>query len=223
MAASTSTLYNDTRLGELVNDAYIWATGLFSWPELEEAVDTVVPVVDPDTNEQYLDYPENFKTDTLTEFIHVNDIPFERTAWNAFLEYKRNNPTDTSRKMFADYGRQIFLFPHQTVGLPVVLWGQKQATALSAGTDLTIFSKHSDEGNEAVIRKAFSVAVRRTDTSLSKSEEAEAVALLSALWSKVQARQQYTKQTDKPMFEVPDYFAGANGGYVERNFTRSLN
>lgn len=213
--STSSTLFTTDRLEKLINDAYLWATALYSWPQLEKSKQSTTPAIYD--SEQYMDYPDEYRTDTLAEVIYINDKPFERKSWNTFLEHKRLNPTST-RRIFADYGRQIFIYPHQTEGLTVVLYGQVQPDLLVEDADLSVFAKHDDSCNEAVVRKAFSTATRRIDKEASREEEQSAVTILSVAWKKIQDRQQYAQQLNKPMFDVANYFPVNGATYSERNF-----
>lgn len=217
LVAGSSTLFSTDRISKLINEAYLWATGLYEWPELQKGYDTTTPAVEGSTNEQYVDYPEDFRTDTLTEFIYINGKPFRKKGWNEFLEHKRLNPNSTKR-IFADYGRQVFIFPHQTVGLEICMWGQRQATRLTSDSDTTIFSNHDEAGNEAVVDKAFSVAMKRIDKEASRIALEDAVTGLSVIWKKIADKQQYAQPLNKQMFNVPNFFSSGQSTYTERNF-----
>jgi hypothetical protein len=207
MVASNSTLFDTTRIAKLITDAHQWATSLFNWPQLEEAEysDTVA-------NQYYYDYPPDFRTDSISR-IYVDSDRYDRKAFEDFLDYKENNPTATDKKIFADYGRQIFIFPTPatsgTANLEV--YGTTQAEdEPEEDTTYTIFSVHDDSGNEAIVKKALSVAIAKTDKMRSVAEETEAIAILTRLWSKMAARQQRNQRLDHPMLDVPDYFTGRN-------------
>lgn len=218
MAATSSTLYSTDRIKELLQSAHLWATGFFDWPELQRGRKTTLPAVLD--GEQYIDYPEDFRTDTLTEFIYVDGKPYRKKTWNDFQEHKRLNPTSTKR-VFGDFGRQIFIFPYYTVGVQVDMWGQIQAEQMTLSSDITIFSKRDETGNEAIVRKAFADAVRRSDSTLADSEEKNAIGLLTTIWNKVAGRQQYKQPLNKSMFNIPNFFPG-NQGMITGNFAVDL-
>lgn len=202
LAADNSTLYDSTRLIQLIKDAYIWASALFMWAELEEEVKTTGNGTD-----YYFDYPENYRTDTISELL-VDDVPYRRVAFKDWKEYKRNNPTDTENLIFSDHGRYYFIFPTPADGSEIDVVGQEQADPLSADASTTIFSLSDESGNEAIVKKAFSVAIIRLDDALSQKEEKDAVGLLALIYDKQKKRQQTTQPLDAPMFDVPDFFNG---------------
>lgn len=212
MASTNSATFPLTRIKSLINQANQWATSLFPWTELQRAMTTNAEI-----GQEYYDYPDAFRTDTLGEFLHYNGNSYERVAFKDYIEFKRRYPNST-KQIFADYARQYFIFPTPTTTDTILVWGGIQADTLTADADVTIFSNHDDSGNEAIERKALSLALRRIDSNLSASEEKEAVALLTVIWGKVEQRQQTKKRLDKPMFRVPDFFAVSGSTFQEGNF-----
>lgn len=216
MAAASSTLFTADRKKKAIQNAYLWATSLYSWPELEKAKEATSII-----GQEYYDYPSNFRTDTLGEFLYFNGQAYRRKAWNDYLEHQRKYPSSTKR-IFADYGRQYFIFPIPMVEAKITLWGQVQATQIVDSLDTTIFSLHDDSGNEAVVKKALSDLVKRIDANLAKSEEQGAITTLSVIWDKVQKRQQTAQTLNKPMFQVQNFFPGSNAGFTPGNFGTHL-
>ena len=202
MVAASSTLFTADRKKKLIQDAYLWATGLFEWPELQRGRDTNSVI-----GNEYYDYPEDYRTDTLSEFLYFDGKPHKRKVWNDYLEYKRKYPNSTL-KIFADYGRQYFIFPTPTIVAEICVWGQVEAEQITQNEDKTIFSMHSGAGNAAVVRKAFSVAMKRIDANLAQNEELGATKDLALIWDKVKKRQQTEQPLNKPMFNVPNFFPG---------------
>lgn len=198
--ADNSTLYTTTRVQSLIKDAYMWATSIYLWPELEKAKTTSTSTA------YYYDYPSDFKTDSITRVI-IDTKEYDRKAFEDFLDYKDKNPTDTNTRIFADHGRQVFIFPTPTAGSSNFdIWGLVQATQLSLGADVTIFSSHDDAGNEAVVKKALSVALAKINKAMAQQEEAEAKGILGTIYGKILQRQQRDQRLDHARFEVPNFF-----------------
>lgn len=210
MSAASSSLFTPTRLLQALQDAHIWATSLYSWPELEVGRDTSSVA-----NQEYYDYPEEFRTDTLSEFIYFDGKAYRKKAWTDYLEHQRLNPNST-RRIFADYGRKYFIFPKPTSVATISIWGQIQAPQITLPADQTIFSYHDESGNEAIEKKALSVLVKRINPNLAQAEEKNAVTLLSIIWDKIQKRQASAQTLDKPMFRIPDFYSGS--GFITANF-----
>lgn len=209
--ASNSTLYPDSRIEDLIQDAYMWATGIYPFAELTRAR----TATQGGTN-YYFDYPQDFRTDSIDE-IYVDGVPYDRKAFKDFREYRRNNPSTTEEKIFADYGRQYFIFPTPILGAKIDTYGQIQAPQLTNPTDTTIFSLSDQQGNEVIVKKALSVAIKRNDVNLAVSEEKDALGLLTKIFANQKARQQTEQKLDQPYFAVPDFF-GANIGNSIGNF-----
>jgi hypothetical protein len=200
IVANNSTLYTDARLSLLIKHAYIWVTDQYLWPQLERAKYTNTAA-----SQYYYDNPTTFKTDCVTRVI-VNELEYDRKNFEDFLDYKQNYPTDVTKRIFADYGRQIFLFPTPTAILKLEIWGLIQPEPLSADADMTIFSDSDENGNEAIVRKALSVAIGKTNNNLALSEENEAKSILATIYNKILQRQQRDQRLDHAFFNVSDMF-----------------
>ena len=200
MASTNSTLFPTARIQTLIKDAHLWATSLYLWPQLERDKYTST------NGDYYYDYPTDFRTDSISRII-IDDKEYDRKAFEDWLDYKLNNSTDTNTRIFADFGRQIFIFPTPGTGTDNFdIWGSIQATQLSASGDKTIFSDHDDSGNEAIVKKALSVAIAKIDKKLSQAEESEATNILSRIFRKVLQRQQRDQRKDHPQFDIPNYY-----------------
>lgn len=202
---SSSTFYTLTRVKSAINDAYIWAGGLFLWPATRKAKTTSTQ-----EDQYYYDYPVGFKTDSVFR-IDIDGQEYDPKSFEDFLDYRRDNPTSTKR-IFASYGKQYFIFPTPTAdgSNNLDVWGHEAVTTLSADGDKTIFSDSEPEGNEAIVKQALAVLqAKGKDKKLGQVEDAEAKQILAAIYSKQLAQQQKYQRLDHPKFEVPNYFSGA--------------
>ena len=205
--ASNSTLYPATRVTSLIKNAYIWATQLFVWHDLVRGRKT-----NSISGHDYYDYPDDFRSESIIR-MEIDNLPYTRKNFEDFLEFKKNNPTSTKR-YFASFGRQFFINPTSTANGTdnIVIWGAIQAPALTNSTSIPIFSYNKEEGNEAVIKKAFSVATFRTDANLAKGEEADAIGILTKLSLMESKNTQRNQRLQHPMLSVPDFFSGTPNG-----------
>jgi len=201
--ATNSTLYPSARLTTLIQNAYIWATQLFIWHDLVRAMTTGTKV-----DHEYYDYPAEFRSESILQ-MEIDGDWYGRKNYEDYLDYRRDNPS-TTKKMFASFGRRFFVNPTPTTlgSANISIWGAIQADALSLSSSVPIFSYNKEEGNEATIRKAFSVAVKRQDSNLSTSEENEAKAVLAKLSFDEQTNTQRNQRLNHPMLNVPDFFVG---------------
>lgn len=201
-AIASSTFFTPTKIGEWVNQAYIWAATLYKWPALERA-----RITKTFANHDYYDYPPDFQTDSLTRLI-VDGKKYDKKDFNDFLDYREANPTSTKR-IFSDYGRQYFIFPTPTADgdKNIEVWGIIIPARLVNATDKTFFTKSETMGNEAIVKKALSIGLAKgKDKKTGQAEEMEAGAILTTIYSKIAQRQQEYQRLDHPRFEVPDYF-----------------
>src|SRR3990167_28388 len=198
--ADNSTLYTTSSVQTLIKDAHMWATALHPWPSLRKAKTTSTD------GSYYYDYPANFKTDSIFRVI-IDEIEYNRKNFEDFLDFKENNSGRTDKKIFADFGRQIFIFPTPSIGTDNFdVWGEYQVTQLSGASDTTIFTYSDETGNEAIVKKALSVALAKTNKQLATQEETEAKNILDGIYRKILQRQQRDQKLDQPMFNVPDFF-----------------
>jgi len=203
--ASNSTLYPSARITTIVQNAYLWATQLVVWHDLVRARTTGTVA-----NQEYYDYPENFRSESIIR-MEVDGVEYNRKNFEDYLDFIKNNPTST-KKIFASFGRQFFVHPIPTTNgsANLIAWGAIQADTLSLTTSVPVFSYNKEEANEAVIKKALSIALIRSDPNLAKSEETEAISILLKLSTDENKNTQRNQRLEHPMLAVPDFF-GSNG------------
>ena len=212
LVSDNSTLYPASRLTSLIKNSYMWATQLVIWHDLVRAVYT-----NTFANTDYYDYPQEFRSESIIR-MEINGEKYVRKNYEDFMDYKNRNP-GTQKKMFASFGRLFFVNPVSVSGgLEMSLWGAVQADALDLPESVPIFSNNKQEGNEGVVRKAFSTAIKRVDPNLSKAEEGEAIAILLRLSKMEQDNTQRNKRLDHPMLNVPDFLGGFSGSTSNGSF-----
>lgn len=203
LAADNASLFPAARLTTLIQDAYKWATGLYPWQVLVKGKYTGTQA-----DLAYYDYPEDFRTGTVVR-VAIDGKEYNRKAFEDFLDYKERYST-SNKRIYALYARQIHVSPTPTTTDDdnFEVWGAVEADDLSASNSTTIWSGNNPTGNEAVVRKAFSVAMRRVDGSLSKEEEAVARGMLQELFGQESRQLQRDQRIQHPKFSVPDFFHG---------------
>lgn len=200
-ASSNSSLFTSTRITSLIKNAYEWATNTFIWLDLVKA-----KTGSTKNGYEYYDYPDEFRSGSVVRLV-IDSVSYERKNFEDYLQYKEDN-SNTTKKMFASYGRQFFVNPTPSSdgSSNMDIWGAIQADSLDNSTDTTIFSYNSPEGNEAVVQRAFGVAMKRINPSLSKSEMENAISILAKLNSDQWKATQRDQRLDHPKFDVPNYF-----------------
>jgi hypothetical protein len=212
MAAAQSSLFPQDRIKKLLQNAYTWAKQLYNWDELESARDSVSQI-----GYEYYDYPDDFRTNSLGEYLFFNGKSYKHKNFRDYIEYKRLYPSSTKR-IYAEHDRKYFISPTPTVVAQITIWGQKLGSQLVNDGDKTIFSLHDESGNEAVVERAFSKAMKRIDATLSKDANDEAVRLLTILFKRQEEGKQTEQNLNKPMFDVPNFFPGNQGSFIAGNF-----
>lgn len=203
--ANNSSMFPSTRITQLIKNAYTWATNLFVWVDLVRAKCTSTIA-----GQEYYDYPAEFRSGTIMR-LEIDGVSYARKNYEDYLAYKERNPGDTF-KMFANYGRFFFInpTPSSNGSNNMDIWGAIQADDLTNSTDTTIFSDNKEEGNEAIVRKGLSVALKRIDPKLSQTEETYATATLTKLHFDEAKATQRDQRIQHPKFAVPDFYADRN-------------
>lgn len=203
--ASNSSFIDSDRKTALIQDAYSWATNMFIWLDLVKAMTT-----NTIANKEYYDYPDSFRSMTIMR-LEIGGEEYKRVNFYDYLKYKKDNTTST-KKLFSNFGRQFFVHPTPTTNgsANMDVWGAVQADDLDEDTSETIFSNNKIVGNEAIVKKAFSVAIIRDDANLSQKEETDALGMLAKINNDEWKDVQMDHRINHPKFDVPDYFAEGN-------------
>lgn len=210
--ANNSSMFPSARLTQLIKNAHTWATNLFVWVDLVRAKCTSTV-----SGQEYYDYPAEFRSGTIMR-LEIDGESYKRKSYEDYLDFRENNPGSTL-KIFANYGRFFFIHPTPTLtgSNNMSIWGAIQADDLSQPTSTTIFSDNKEQGNEAIVRKGLSVALKRIDPKLSQTEEAQATTILAKLNFDEAKSTQRDQRIQHPKFIVPDFYSG-NGGNPIGNF-----
>jgi hypothetical protein len=98
------------------------------------------------------------------------------------------------------------------------MYGTHKFTQLSAVGDLLPFSTDADNeeysGNAAIIKMAFSEALsteKKKNPGVAKAQMDLASAILNVLWKPMLESRSNAQTKDRPMFNVPDFFAQTSG------------
>jgi hypothetical protein len=227
MLANASTMLPATRLTQLVQDANMWAGTLHFWPPLYRArIFSTTPNTQSLTYDYY-DYPSDALTGSASR-LYIDAKKYEKKAYQDLMDYADNVitgavPPDTEKHYFAEYGRQFYVWPKSTVAgvNNGILWCNIQPLQISTPSSTTIFSLWNDSGNEAILKKALSVAMERLDSSFAMVQKQEAVQLLELIWKKIMDEAQKSQRLNHPFFSTFDLFGAQSGQSVIGNFNSS--
>lgn len=213
--SETSTQFTPTRINDEINNAYLWACSKFDWPKLSNA-----KVTSTIANCEYYDYPSTWRSESIKR-LEIDGEPYAKKEFDDFLEYKRNYPTDTSKKIFANHDSYYFAFPTpMTNGVNNIdIYGFKNPTLLTADADKTIFSDSEPEANRAIAKQALAVLqAKGKDKKTGQIEDAEALGILATVYNKILGYRQTEQQLNQPLFDVPDFLGNSSPKTRTGNF-----
>lgn len=79
-----------------------------------------------------------------------------------------------------------------------------------------------DAGNEAICKKALSVAMERLDSNFANQQKVEAIQLLTLIWKKIVVENQKNQRLQHPHFNTVDYYGAGSGQSTIGNFNNSI-
>ncbi len=207
-ASALSPIVTSSVIQTELNNAYAWAGRQFKWPALKAArtADTneqanydyptdfqpesitrveiaglTNPVFERKDFEDYLDYTENFPTNTDQIFANY---------WTQFFIFPIQVANPGSSNMS--------------------IWGYKNVTPMVNTTDVTIFSNYDPLANMAIVKQAKAVIQAPLEgKNPAMVEDAEAKEILATIFGKIKEDSMNDQRLDHPMFRVPDYFSGS--------------
>lgn len=206
MGIGTSTYFTPTRLETAIDDNYLLVASARQWGDIKKGF-----VTSTQANEEYYDYPDNCQTESVFRISVDGDSDYVKTDFEDYLNEKENNPTST-KKMFSEFGRQIFIYPTPTTTgtANLILWGTIQAAPLTSDGDTTMFTDFADVLNEAILQYAYSELIQNFDQNKSMNAIAKADKIINQEYKKIADRLQ-RKLLNRTQFEVPDFFSSDSG------------
>lgn len=224
MLANNSTMIPPARATQLIQDANQWAGSLHFWPPLYRSR---IFSSKPNTQSlayDYYDYPSDALTGSISR-LYIGGKKYDKKAFQDFLDYVDNVligsiPPDPTKRYFAEFARQFFVYPTVTAAgtNDGIVWCNIQPLQMSIPTSTSIFSLWNDSGNEAILKKALSVAMERLDSGFANVQKAEAIQLLELIWKKITDEQQKSQRLNHPFFQVYDFFGYGSGVSTIGNF-----
>jgi hypothetical protein len=224
MSANNSTMLPTGRLTKIVQDAYLWAGTLYFWPPLYRARKFSSKPNTQSLNYDYYDYPVDFLTNSISR-LYIGGKKYDKKAFQDFLDYVDNaiqdgTPPDQTKRYFAEFSRQFFVYPtvSSAGSSDGIVWGNIQPLQLGSPSDNTIFSLWDDAGNEAICKKALSVAMERLDAGFAAQQKKEAIDLLGLIWRKITTELQKSQRLNHPFFQTFDMIGQQSGMSTIGNF-----
>jgi hypothetical protein len=199
----SSTLYPLATIKQALNRSYIKCSGLFPWPDTEDA-----KVTSTEKDAEYYDYPDNFTPDSIWK-LSVGGIDYgEPISFKDFMYEKEQGVLTHRRHAWTTQWKRYFIYPIPTVdgSDDITVWGNRVVDALVEDADVTIFSYSLPQCNESVVLEAEAILKAKGDEEQQgafRSQSAEKTLVIT--WNKIKANQaKYTKT--QPQFIIPDFF-----------------
>jgi len=205
-AVGTSSYFTPTRIEDQINDSYLTVAAARQWPDIKKGF-----VTHTEVGEDYYDYPSNCQSESIFKISVDGDSKYDKWDFEDFMKFVEDNPTST-KKIFSEYGRQIFIFPTPTTtgSANLILWGVIQAALLTDDGDVTMFTDWADVLNEAIEQDAYGNLIQNIDPNKSLNAITNSERIITKEWKKIADRLQ-RKLKNEPQFEVPDFFGSSSG------------
>lgn len=201
--SSNSTFKTDDQLNDLIKDAELWAYDQAGIESKERARLTQTTKTG-EILDYFYDYPSDGKTNSIIN-LTVDGEPYDKKNFEDFLQFRKDNPTNPSENIFADYGRQYFIHPVHEEGLDIVVHLECQTNYMTDDAHTTLFTGHADEKNEAIVEKVISEVKNEGENGAHYNK---ALRILGDYLEDINDQNYRNQHTDNTvMFEVPDYFA----------------
>jgi len=157
-----------------------WAMAYKPWPFLE---DLATDLIDATGN---YPYPTDVRTKSV-KFITVNSERYVKIRYEDYLKYFEEDSSGEDR-VWAEYDRTIYINGNACeVGETINMYGREAVSDMSENTDVTPFDTNDPSGDEAVVRRAVAIGLRKIgglDTE-ALIEEAEAKEILKTIWDRI--------------------------------------
>lgn len=184
---TTDTFITDATLKNWFRDAHVWAASYHKWPMTEGRVSTTF------TGSEEWSF-EGYKADSL-RIVQIGGKRLTKLNFEDYQTFREEQPAGNDR-VFADFGKLVFINPSIDLGGTLTAWGQYQPYVdVTDETGITIFTNFDDEGNEGILEKMNSYLKRRQgNTQAAELHDQRAAAKLDEIWKRVM-EEQFKNQT----------------------------
>lgn len=209
-------LFTLTELKRWINFGKDEAVARYPWPftEIELSKEAA-------SGAERYNYPTGIKSDSI-RYLSVNGKRYEKLLLEDYLKYKEDYPSGTD-KVYSDRTRVLFINHLATdFGNSIIVYGQVIVDDMESTTvSSTVFSYAEPEGDEAIIKLAYSKALssdKIKNPTKAKNERNEAFEILDGIWERIRERQHTYRTKDTPLFERLNVL---EGGYDDEIRSRN--
>jgi len=191
-------------LDRFINRAVKAVSNLKNWQQTQGSDRQLLTIAGDETDE-YWNYPENYKTDSIY-YLEYNGKRYKRITWEEYLKHKRDYPNST-KKLYSDHKRQIFINPRPTASAYLEIWGHEIPATLSGSTDEHPFN-NEQLLEEAIHSYALGLCYRKrggTYRAEGKKLINDALTLAGEAFSQQRNEQAGYRTENAEMFEHTDF------------------
>lgn len=217
---STDTFITTAILNRFYARSVQWLANLKNWQQTQIARKITIVAAGDETDE-YWDYPENFKTDSVYR-IDVDGVRYKPLTWEEYLNYKEDTPQ--GKEIYTDHRRQLFIYPTVTNGAVLSIWGHEIIATPDNDAD-----EHPFTGEqlleEAINRYLMGLCYKKRDGSYYEKGKAlytEALTLALQAWEQQQKAQANKKTENAEAWEHIDFTQQRAGNRVTRRGSFNL-
>lgn len=211
---SNNDLFTESQLTNWLTIARDLAVARWPWPFTEGRREFTTA----SGTEKY-EYQTDMKTDGI-RYLTVNGKRYQKVLFDDYMNYREDYDTG-SEKIYTDYNRTIYInYLASGFANSIVAYAQVGITgAVSSAVSTTVFTMAEPEGDDAIVKLAYSMALgsdKKKRPNEAVKERSEAIQILDSIWKRI-SDDQFSYQThDRPMWGSFDVLNGGNNS-INRN------
>lgn len=212
---STSTLITTTMLARWLNQAKDICLVSYRWPFLQKKSTDLI-----DATGTY-SYPSGIRTKSIY-LITVDGERYVKIAYEDYLKYLEEYSTGKDR-VWAEFDRDVYINGNAcSVGETINMYGYEKVADLSSDSDTTPFDAAEPSGDEAIIRRAVAVGMRKIGGLDNEAliEEREAKEILETIWARIQEAKPREVRKGRQLFRRIDILKGTTSESSESKVGR---
>ncbi len=203
---SNNDLFTETELVRWLTMAKDEAVACRPWP-FTEGKESITSV----SGQEEYNYPTNLKTESI-RYLTVNSKRYQKLTFEDYMTYREDYASDTD-KYFTDRNRTLYVnYLVSGFSGSIICYGQVEvAGSITSASTTTVFSVAEPEGDEAIIKLAYSKALgseKIKNLTKSRQEKIEAFEILDGIWNRIKERRASYHTKNKPLFKHFDVLDG---------------
>jgi hypothetical protein len=201
-------------------ESNVWATSYHKWPFTEGRLQTTFATGGGPGGDEW--YFEGYKADSF-RILQVGGKRLTKLNFEDYQIMREAQPTVTDR-VFADYGRTVFINPSLDASGTITAYGQYQPYIdVTDENGTTIFSGYDEEGNEAIVEKMTGYLKRREHlANEAELHDQRAAGKLEEVWKRI-SDEQYAYQTSPQRDGMWSRFDVIQGKGLNSNEINNIN